>query len=204
MDTLKVILFVIIIGGALIYAIKHSPAILESLNLSDFLKFEYQKGAGFSGAGAIPTIQNIGPRAEIFSVNPIKLVSNASGELNFTGWKIKSAKGEMEILKGVEIYNPDGSVMGDIKLKTGQTLTIYSTTNLLGINMRLNKCLLAANLANFNLPTDYRSCFALHSHDNDFLLSEWIIWLGRDIVGSSPGKISLYDKSGNLIDEYAY
>ena len=203
MDTLKVILFIIVVGGLVFYAINQGPEIFKKFNIPNPFKFEPFWKAGPAPTATVP-FQTFGPKIKIFSVSPIKLVSNASEELNLTGWKIKSANAEIEILKGVEIYNPDGSVMGDIKLKSGQTLTIYSLTNPLGLNLRLNKCLTGGNLENFSLPGDYRNCFILHSKDNDFLLNEWLIWAGRDIAGVSPGKISLSDKNGSLVDEYIY
>ena len=203
MDTIKVILTLIIVGGLVIYAVNHAPEIFKKLNISNPFKFEPSWNVGKAPNIAVPA-QTFGPKIKIFSASPIKLVSNASEEINLTGWKIKSATAEMEILKGVKIYDPDGSVMSDIKLKTGQSLTIYSSTNSLGINLRLNKCLVSVNLENFVLPSDYRDCFILSSKDSDFLSVEWIIWAGRDITGSSPGKISLYDKNGKLVDEYIY
>lgn len=203
MDTIKVILTLIIVGGLVIYAVNHAPEIFKKLNISNPFKFEPSWNVGKAPNIAVP-VQTFGPKIKIFSASPIKFVSNASEEINLTGWKIKSATAEIEILKGVKIYDPDGSVMSDIKLKTGQSLTIYSSTNSLGINLRLNKCLASVNLENFVLPSDYRDCFILHSKDSDFLSVEWIIWAGRNIAGSSPGKISLYDKNGNLVDEYNY
>jgi len=208
MDTIKFLLAIIVVGGLVIYIFNQAPEIFKKLNVSNPFRFEPFWNSGKMPTGAVPP-QTFGPKIKISSVflqplSAIKLVSNASEEINLTAWRIKSEKGEMEILKGVEIYNPAGSVMGDIKLKSGQMLTIYSTTNPLGINLRLNKCLTGVNLENFNLPSDYRNCFILHSRDNDFLLNEWVIWAGRDIIGSSPGKVSLYDKNGNLIDEYIY
>ena len=139
MDTLKVILFIIVVGGLVFYAINQGPEIFKKFNIPNPFKFEPFWKAGPAPTATVP-FQTFGPKIKIFSVSPIKLVSNASEELNLTGWKIKSANAEIEILKGVEIYNPDGSVMGDIKLKSGQTLTIYYLTNPLGLNLRLNKC----------------------------------------------------------------
>lgn len=73
----------------------------------------------------------------------INLYTSLSSEekLNITGWIIKSQKDQLEIPKGIEIYNPSISqAPQDIILKSGDSLSIYSNVSKLGINFKPNKC----------------------------------------------------------------
>ena len=52
---------------------------------------------------------------------------------------------------------------------------------------------------------NYGSCFQSHQGDADFLSNEWMVWLGQEqILDSRHDYLRLYDRAGNLIDEYSY
>lgn len=61
--------------------------------------------------------------------------------LNITGWQIRNwRKEEVTIPKGAEIYDPLSPPADDILLKSGDSVKIFSNTNPLNLNLRLNKC----------------------------------------------------------------
>ena len=94
----------------------------------------------------------IAKRVNISSVNfssypqeysKISLSTNLkTGEIiDITGWKIKSNRNEIEIPKAVELYDPSGfSANGDIILKQGNYVDLYSSAGSFNKNIRLNKC----------------------------------------------------------------
>ena len=53
---------------------------------------------------------------------------------------------------------------------------------------------------------NYVGCVAKYGNDSDFLSDEWQVWLENQINVFNPeyDKVQLFDKQGNLIDEYAY
>lgn len=61
--------------------------------------------------------------------------------VDITGWKIKSNKSEITIVKAIEIYDPGGfAAEGDIILKPNNYVELYGLTSPLNKNLRLNKC----------------------------------------------------------------
>ncbi|MFA5172808.1 MAG: hypothetical protein WC435_00165 [Candidatus Paceibacterota bacterium] len=51
---------------------------------------------------------------------------------------------------------------------------------------------------------NYTSCYNEHREDSDFLLSEFKIWTGMNILDSRHDRLLLYDKNNKLVDEYLY
>lgn len=51
---------------------------------------------------------------------------------------------------------------------------------------------------------NYGSCFRQHRWDADFLSNTWLIWNNAEILDPQHDYLRLYDKKGNLIDEYVY
>ena len=82
--------------------------------------------------------------------------SNATTSIDVTGWEIKSNKSGEYIPQAVNLYDPSGlTAPGDILLKNGQTLNMYSNTA--PFNIRLNKCIgYVGNVNKFTpaLPTN--------------------------------------------------
>jgi hypothetical protein len=61
--------------------------------------------------------------------------------LNITGWVLKSQKDKLIIPKGVEIYDPSFiQAPQDIRLKSGDSVRIYSNANKIALNFKPNKC----------------------------------------------------------------
>lgn len=51
---------------------------------------------------------------------------------------------------------------------------------------------------------NYGSCFRQHRWDTDFLANTWLVWNNQQILDLQHDYLRLYDKKGNLIDEYSY
>jgi len=51
---------------------------------------------------------------------------------------------------------------------------------------------------------NYTACYDEHSKDVDFLLSDFNVWAGTNILDSRHDLIRLYDKEGKFVDEYSY
>ncbi len=52
---------------------------------------------------------------------------------------------------------------------------------------------------------NYGSCFQSHQNDVDFLSNIWMVWLNQQqILDQRHDYLRLYDRAGNLIDEYSY
>ncbi|MDD4761995.1 MAG: hypothetical protein PHZ25_03175 [Candidatus Pacebacteria bacterium] len=51
---------------------------------------------------------------------------------------------------------------------------------------------------------NYTSCYNEHWKEDDFLLSEFKIWIGINILDSRHDKLLLFDKNDKLVDEYLY
>lgn len=84
------------------------------------------------------------------------------GSLDVTGWLIKGNRGSLYISKAVDVYNPSGlTPEGDIYLKNGDNLTIYSTNSAVGVNLRINKCIGYLQNANKFTPPINLSCPAV-------------------------------------------
>lgn len=47
-------------------------------------------------------------------------------------------------------------------------------------------------------------CFKKHRWDDDFLSSEWRVWIRQYILDSQHDRVLLFDKNGLLVDEYTY
>jgi hypothetical protein len=74
---------------------------------------------------------------------------NSTGTIDITGWQIKSNNGDEYIPQAVNLYDPTGlAPESDIKIKTGDTVFIYSSSA--PFNLRLNECIgYAAHVAHF-------------------------------------------------------
>jgi hypothetical protein len=74
---------------------------------------------------------------------------NSTGTIDITGWQIKSNDGDEYVPQAVDLYDPTGlAPESDINVKTGDTVSIYSTSA--PFNLRLNECIgYAAHVANF-------------------------------------------------------
>lgn len=49
------------------------------------------------------------------------------------------------------------------------------------------------------------TCFKKHQKDPDFLSGEWWVWIDQtDIFNLSHDRVKLFDREGNLVDEYVY
>lgn len=60
--------------------------------------------------------------------------------VDVTGWQIKTNRGGEYIPQAVAVYDPSGlAAPSDIRLKSGDTLNLYSTSA--PVNLRLNKCI---------------------------------------------------------------
>ena len=108
---------------------------------------------GYSGSGYSQPISQPKPEPKI-SINyasPMGLygrysqiglsVTAPGGEkIDITGWQIKNNKDSRPIPRGTDIYGSD-FVDGDIYVKDGDTVNIYSHSNTAGANFRLNKCI---------------------------------------------------------------
>lgn len=79
--------------------------------------------------------------------------------VDITGWLFKGNSGSQYIPQAVALYDPSGlSGEGDIVLKNGDMVSIYSTVSPIGRNLRLNKCIgYLENAAAFN-PSLSRNC----------------------------------------------
>ena len=65
-----------------------------------------------------------------------------SGTVDITGWLLKGNKGSQFIPSAVNLYDPSGLTSeGDILLKSGGVVNIYTSESTIGRNLRLNKCL---------------------------------------------------------------
>jgi hypothetical protein len=51
---------------------------------------------------------------------------------------------------------------------------------------------------------NYTFCYNEHREDSDFLLSEFYIWTGVNILDPRHDRLLLYDKNDKLVDEYLY
>lgn len=51
---------------------------------------------------------------------------------------------------------------------------------------------------------NYTTCYNEHKDDKDFLLSEFNVWAGLNILDSRHDRLWLYDKGGKFVDEYTY
>jgi hypothetical protein len=76
-----------------------------------------------------------------------------------SGWTLKANRGSQIIPRAVEIYEPHGlTPEGDIYLKSGDYLYIYTNTSAISRNLRLNKCIgYLENTNNFTPPL-FQSC----------------------------------------------
>lgn len=74
---------------------------------------------------------------------------NVTGTIDITGWQIKANNGNEYIPQAVNRYDPTGlTPESDIKVKAGDTVSIYSTSA--PFNLRLNECIgYAAHVATF-------------------------------------------------------
>jgi hypothetical protein len=62
--------------------------------------------------------------------------------INVTGWLIQGNRGGQYIPQAVNVYNPSGlAAPGDIYMKSGDTVNIYTSRSAIGLNFRLNKCI---------------------------------------------------------------
>ena len=50
----------------------------------------------------------------------------------------------------------------------------------------------------------YKSCFAAHVSDSDFLSNQVWAWMGSNVVDQSHDTVKLLDKNGLLVDIYSY
>jgi len=83
----------------------------------------------------------------------------SGGSLNVTGWLMKGNRGSQYVPQAVDVYDPSGMTpQGDIYMKNGDMLSIYSNSSAIGINFRLNECMgYLANTNNFVPPLNF-SC----------------------------------------------
>lgn len=68
---------------------------------------------------------------------------NGSGQtVDVSGWRLDANRGGVYVPKAVGVYDPSGLAgEGDIRLKNGETLTLYSGSSAVGVNLHLNKCI---------------------------------------------------------------
>lgn len=67
-------------------------------------------------------------------------LSQSTTTVDVTGWQIKTNRGGEYIPQAVVIYDPSGlAAPSDIRLKSGDTVNLYSTSA--PVNLRLNKCI---------------------------------------------------------------
>jgi hypothetical protein len=101
--------------------------------------------AGFTAAQISPYFHEIGI-GTIFpgagsSYGEITIISylNPNENVDVTGWKLQAHHGSEFIPQAVELYQPSGfATAGDIRLSSGQTLYLYTSSG--PINLRLNEC----------------------------------------------------------------
>lgn len=218
---------------------------------------------------AIPPAK-IKPEIKISSISPkgywnqysritLSVRMPENDRLNITGWKIKSNKDWWIIPKGSELYGASADRQ-DIYVKNGDRVEIYSHSNPLGANYRLNQCIgyikntdppnpgscasfdrseitafsgacqdYILGLGSCEVPepnppvplNDYRcheflnkltyqGCLDRRQQDKDFLSNEWRIWMtaygsqDQDIFDPRHDRVQLFDREGNLMDEYLY
>lgn len=103
-----------------------------------------------------------------FPYQEIVIYSNAVGGMaDITGWIVKSNGGSFRIPTAQEVYSFGGSE-GDINLKTGDSVHIYSGIGSKG-NFRLNKCMGYIEDAAPFTPTLPKNCpFISHSEISRF------------------------------------
>lgn len=84
--------------------------------------------------------------------------------IDVTGWQIKSNRGGEYIPQAIDLYDPAGmTAPGDILLRNGQTLNIYSNTA--PFNLRMNKCIGYLGNANHFDPTLPSNCPYVNQSD---------------------------------------
>ncbi len=102
----------------------------------------------------------------------ISLYSNlSSGEtLDLSGWRLVTKGDNVEIPKAVEAYDPYGFInASSVKVKSGDSIYIYSSQSKLGTSFRLNKCLGYFETAYHFKPSLPTNCPALYSGRNEII-----------------------------------
>ena len=86
------------------------------------------------------------------------VILSIDGDVDLTGWKIKSKSDYFIIPKAYQYYSGTGSSLANIKAKKGERVNIYSNTGAIIPGFAINKCMgyLTKN-TNF-IPSFYGSC----------------------------------------------
>ncbi len=137
-----------------------------------------------SGSSVLPTSITSGygkGKMRISSASPssskdfpstISLYPNlSSGEtLDLSGWRLVTKGDNVEIPKAVEIYDPYGFInTSSVKVKSGDSIYIYSSQSKLGASFRLNKCLGYFETAYHFKPSLSLNCPALYSSRSEII-----------------------------------
>lgn len=125
-----------------------------------------------------------------------QLDNNTTG-IKVTGWSLKAnASGEL-IPRAIKTYNTLAPLQwGSIVLTNGQSLQIFSNTNPLGVNFRLNECTGYLNTYNYFAPQLPQDC-PVPSHTDIFTFSgacqDYIMSLGQCQIPSLDAPVPSND-----------
>ena len=170
-----ILLALVVVGAFLVY--RYAPNILSLTGkvLAPITPTPV-KSNGVSAPAVSPLYVNVGkelssssgsvqpPPLHISQITPkgsygqysqinLRVSGGASGEkVNITGWRVKTDKDYWVIPRGSELY---GSETSDVFVKSGDTVNIYSHSNRLSVNYRVNKCI---GYIKGVTPENYSSC----------------------------------------------
>jgi len=114
------------------------------------------------------------PYASFYNYNPseIKIYSNLSNneKVNVTGWQIKTNNGEIIVPQAVNVYEPSGLALSeDVVILGNSNISIYSNTNPLNRNLRLNKCIGYLGNSYIFFPPLPKNCPTISHSDVSYL-----------------------------------
>lgn len=186
---------------------------LGGVNISDSLPTYYSRLAlnpseippGFSIRDISPYFKQISISASPGSPGSYSQITlwgniqSSGGSLDVTGWLIKGNRGSQYIPQAVNVYDPSGlSPQGDVFMKNGDSMTIYSNSSAIGVNFRANKCMGYLSNSNNFVPPLYFNCPAVdRSEIINFTgqCQNYITSLGSCQMPAPNPPISIYDYS---------
>lgn len=129
--------------------------------------------------------------------------------VNVTGWSIRGNTGSYFIPQAVKLYDPSGLALeGDLYLRSGEVVNVYSAASAVGKNFRINKCMgYLGQTTNFEPPL-YTNCPYVDQRDIAHLSGEcqnYILSLGGCRLPDDNPPISIRDyRCLDYLDDFNY
>ncbi len=146
---------------------------------------------GFTAAQLSPyygevKIGNVSAASSWSSLAQFSLTASYGGSespIDVTGWVLKSNRGGATIPTAAADYNPSGfESSGDILLRSGDTLNVYSSVSPVGVNFRMNQCIGYLNNQYKFSPSLPQNCVSVYDRSEivtfsgacqNYILSLW-------------------------------